>query len=266
MRSGASPPRRSPREELGDAGIAPVVHVQFVRRDEGLERHMPNLVPIAHDREAAKQIDILLLGGDARSDPPCPASPAWRSPCGTYCMSISTTSAPACLELRDAVAQQDGVRPRADDRAAPSWCRPARARDRDARRSRRRRTAPASRRLLAVDAAIEHRDLVSPGTCCLELDGKAARIARRRRACAGAVRRGRADGDDGQRLAAGEAPRGARQRMDETRELRGGGAGGRSAPRDRQAALLRRCSSRRRSTWRARKPQRPAQSARLRQA
>ncbi len=51
-------------EQLRHAGIAPVVHVQFVRRDEGVERHVLNVVPVAHHREAVEQIDILFLGGD----------------------------------------------------------------------------------------------------------------------------------------------------------------------------------------------------------
>jgi hypothetical protein len=35
--------------------------VQLVRRDECVERHVPDLVPVAHECEAAEQIDIRLL-------------------------------------------------------------------------------------------------------------------------------------------------------------------------------------------------------------
>ena len=38
------------------------------------------LAPVAHHREALEQIDVGLLGGDGRSDPPCRRRRAWRSP------------------------------------------------------------------------------------------------------------------------------------------------------------------------------------------
>ena len=36
--------------------------MQLVRRNEGVERDVLDLMPIAHNREAAEQIDVFLLG------------------------------------------------------------------------------------------------------------------------------------------------------------------------------------------------------------
>src|SRR5262245_60137159 len=55
-------------EPFGEAGVAPVIHVQPVRRYEPFERQMFSLVPMPHQIEAAKMIDALLLcdGGNQR--------------------------------------------------------------------------------------------------------------------------------------------------------------------------------------------------------
>ena len=58
------------------------------------------------------------------------------------------------FEFLDAFVQFGRMRRRADDRAAPNWCRPARARVADARRSRRWRTAPSC---LAVSSPLTPR-------------------------------------------------------------------------------------------------------------
>src|SRR5262245_4225963 len=50
-------------ERFGEAAIAPVVHVQSVRREECLERDSLVLLPIAHECEAMKHVDLLLRRG-----------------------------------------------------------------------------------------------------------------------------------------------------------------------------------------------------------
>ncbi len=133
-------------QQLGDAGIAPVVHVQAVGREEGLERHVLASRASSASRRSGgtgrrssalaavrDQIDHALgVGlGDA--------------PSGANCGSISTTSAPVALSAATPSTDQRARRERMC-RAAPNWCRPARARDRASRRSRRVEAAPACRR------------------------------------------------------------------------------------------------------------------------
>ncbi len=72
--------------------------------------------------------------------------------------------------------------------------------------------------LIAVDAAVEHDDVVA-GEALLELNGKPARIARRGGAGAGACGRRRPDSDDRKRLAARETLRRVLERMIESREF-----------------------------------------------
>src|SRR5207237_5753254 len=43
-------------EPFGEAGVAPVIHVQPIRRYEPFERQMFSLVPMPHQIEAAKMI------------------------------------------------------------------------------------------------------------------------------------------------------------------------------------------------------------------
>src|SRR6476620_9191243 len=50
-------------EPFGEAGVAPVIHVQPIRRYEPFERQMFILVPMPHQIEAAKMINALLLRG-----------------------------------------------------------------------------------------------------------------------------------------------------------------------------------------------------------
>src|ERR1700754_1191618 len=49
-------------EQLGEAGIAPVVHVQAVGDDEGVDRDRLLLVPFAHHLEAREDADMAKLG------------------------------------------------------------------------------------------------------------------------------------------------------------------------------------------------------------
>src|ERR1700681_758393 len=42
------------------AAVAPVVHVQKLGRKKRLERHAARLVPVAHQGEAAEEVDVLL--------------------------------------------------------------------------------------------------------------------------------------------------------------------------------------------------------------
>ena len=51
-------------EALGQARVAPVVHVQAVGRHEGLELYVIGVAPAPHHVEAREQIDVFLLGGD----------------------------------------------------------------------------------------------------------------------------------------------------------------------------------------------------------
>src|SRR5262249_32333557 len=51
------------RQRIGEAAIAPVIHMQAVRREECFEGHAGDVVPVPHQGEAVKQADVLLLGG-----------------------------------------------------------------------------------------------------------------------------------------------------------------------------------------------------------
>jgi hypothetical protein len=48
-------------EQLGDAGVAPVVHVQAVLDDEVVERDVFDRPPVAHDGVAAEHRDVLAV-------------------------------------------------------------------------------------------------------------------------------------------------------------------------------------------------------------
>src|SRR5207245_10233672 len=50
-------------ERVGEAGVTPIVHVQPVRRDEGVEWQVLGLVPVPHQIEAMKKTDMLPLRG-----------------------------------------------------------------------------------------------------------------------------------------------------------------------------------------------------------
>ena len=217
-------------EKLGDAAIAPVVHVQPVGRDERFERNVLNFVPIAHDREAVEQVDVFLLGGHGDLIFHARAFPIWPSTLGTYCMSISTTSAPASLSCSmpsrsntlmrlqrmiahhrigaDLPEHQIGMR---GDHIGFE-------------------TRQHLRGLFAVDAAIEHGD-VARRKPLLELrrqDGSDSSPPAKLAPAPEVEDEPMATMTNGAPLASRRAVR--RQRMDETRELRGRVAGGRSQP------------------------------------
>src|SRR6476646_9078266 len=70
-RSGGGPLRSlgdRETEPFGETGVAPVIHVQPIRRYERFERQMFSLVPMPHQIEAAKMINALLPcgGGNQR--------------------------------------------------------------------------------------------------------------------------------------------------------------------------------------------------------
>ena len=50
-------------ERFGEAGVAPVVHVQPIRRHKRFERQMFSLVPMPHQVEAAKMTNTRRLRG-----------------------------------------------------------------------------------------------------------------------------------------------------------------------------------------------------------
>src|SRR5439155_25482468 len=50
-------------ERFGETAVAPSVHVKSVRREECFERNSLVLVPMAHEGEAMKYVDLLLRGG-----------------------------------------------------------------------------------------------------------------------------------------------------------------------------------------------------------
>jgi hypothetical protein len=56
--------RDSSAEQLSQASIAPVIHVQAVRRYKNIEGKMLHVMPIAHHRETLEQVDIFLLRGE----------------------------------------------------------------------------------------------------------------------------------------------------------------------------------------------------------
>ena len=51
-------------EKLGDAAVAPVVHVQLVRRQERAERNVFGQPPVTHHGEPLEQVDVGFLGGE----------------------------------------------------------------------------------------------------------------------------------------------------------------------------------------------------------
>ena len=83
-------------EPFGETGVAPVIHVQPIRRYERFERQMFSLVPMPHQIEATKMINALLLrgGGNQRHHV---VYMSLAMTLGTYCGSINTTSAPVAL-------------------------------------------------------------------------------------------------------------------------------------------------------------------------
>src|SRR5262245_44453363 len=54
--------RNGDAEQARDAAVAPVVHVQAVGREHGLERNPVALAQVAHDRETLEQADVAALG------------------------------------------------------------------------------------------------------------------------------------------------------------------------------------------------------------
>jgi hypothetical protein len=50
------------REGFGETIIAPVVHMEPVRRKECLEWHTIDVVPVPHESKAVKHVDVLLRG------------------------------------------------------------------------------------------------------------------------------------------------------------------------------------------------------------
>ena len=150
------------------------------------------------------------------------------------------------LQPHDAAMQQRAVRLRPDRRAAANWCRPARARDRASRRSRRcsKRASmsvavsPLTPRLSTVNVVVDE--------LARQLGGEPARIGVVRLARAGAGGRGRADRDDLDRLAGGELARGAAQRQieagvvlrDHARAARAGVAAGAATTADDPASAI----------------------------
>jgi hypothetical protein len=78
--TGGLPLRRSRRRGASPRRHSSSRSCAAVRRDKNVERDVLDLVPVAHDGEAAEQIDILVLGRDRASDLPCPASRTWRAP------------------------------------------------------------------------------------------------------------------------------------------------------------------------------------------
>src|SRR5471030_3242730 len=49
-------------QNLGDAAVAPIIHVQIIRRDESSEWNPGYFAPVLHYGEAAEQIHTVLLG------------------------------------------------------------------------------------------------------------------------------------------------------------------------------------------------------------
>src|SRR6516162_7964314 len=50
------------RQRFGETAVAPVVHMQAIRREKYLERDAVDVVPVPHEGEAAKHVDVPLLG------------------------------------------------------------------------------------------------------------------------------------------------------------------------------------------------------------
>src|SRR5215813_13556593 len=50
------------RQRFGETAVAPVVHMQAIRRERYLERDAVDVVPVPHEGEAVKHVDVLLLG------------------------------------------------------------------------------------------------------------------------------------------------------------------------------------------------------------
>src|SRR5215467_6866952 len=83
-------------KQLGEAGIAPVIHVQAILRHEHIKRKMLGVMPVAHHGEALEQIDILFFRGDRNLLDHAGVSDL-ASTAGANCGSMSTTSAPVAF-------------------------------------------------------------------------------------------------------------------------------------------------------------------------
>ena len=188
-------------------------------------------------REALKQIDVLRLGRRVRSDRPCPRQSGLAITFGAYCGSIRTTSAPIAFSRMRPSCSSDGVR-RHGGRAARELvptCHSTRSgcsamTSRSNRASMSAASSPLTPRLSTV---------IRPGEIAGSARPRAGSDRRRRRACARAGGRGRADGDDLDRLAAGErcAMRAAEDRSGQVSGDRAaGGRRGRGAGAQRGAA------------------------------
>ena len=116
-------------EAFGQAGIAPVVHVQSVGRHE--RRRMPSDRPRASaaSSRSVEQVDIFPLGGE-RDQRDHRAASGLAITFGANCGSIRTTSAPVARILFEAGANRRRRDRRADDRGSRNWCRAATAQGR----------------------------------------------------------------------------------------------------------------------------------------
>jgi hypothetical protein len=174
-------------EKLGDASVAPVVHVEAVGRHESVERQMLHVVPIAHHGEAPEEIDIFLLRGERNL-----LDHAGRFRFGEHrrreLWIDQDHVGPGILEFLDALAKLDIVG--AERVIAQHGIRADLPQDE--LRMRRHDVGGESRHhvigLFTIDPAVEDADFVA-GEFCPQLDGEPAWIARLRRRGTGARRR-----------------------------------------------------------------------------
>ena len=164
-------------EEPGNTAIAPVVHVQFVRRGENAERKPFGEIPVAHHREALEQIDVGFLGGQMNE-----VDHAVDVMLGDDLRRILRVDqhhvGAGLAQLHEAVMERRG---RLRQRAVAQH-RVAADLPEHQVRLRRKHIAIEARqhvaRFLAVDAAVDHGDRQRRKQL-LQLDGKAAWIAHR---------------------------------------------------------------------------------------
>ena len=185
---------------LGQAGIAPVVHVEPVSRHERFEGQFLGIVPPAHHGEAVEQADLFLLGDFRQQRHHVIGGRLRDHPRRELRIDENDVGADR-LQPRNAFMQQRA--------AGIEWAVAQHRIGADLPEHQMRllgnhpglETGEHVDRLLAVDAAVEHGELLT-GEMLAELDLKSARVGRSRRARTGAIGRRGADGHDLDRLTA----------------------------------------------------------------
>src|SRR5262245_2448075 len=204
-------------QRFGETVVAPVVHMQQIRRQEYLERDAVNVVPVPHEREAVKHVDVLLLGRTRNElDHVCTFRPREhlrrelridQNDIGADRFYSPYPFVDQRVGFRVFVASEDGVGAELPEHQVRTLGSDA--------------LVEAGEHVddpFATDAAVEDDDRLGwePPR---KFGHEPARIGRLRRACTRACRRGRTERNDHDETMRSQAARGARQRQIEPGEI-----------------------------------------------